>query len=183
MKCLEAVELIAHKLEGSLPETRSLELEEHLSVCSRCRAELVLQKKILEALAEEVPSGLPADFTARVSRKALEAARAERLNRTRLLVPALAVTVLCVVGFLAVLDVSSKLVRFVGPVGGALSRPMGALGEALSRFFSPVAELSTSVSQVLGADSEPVARALLVSAVAMLALAWGCRQMLVFLKD
>lgn len=72
MDCSNYIEWIASKLDGSLDEAETRELNEHLSVCSRCCAELRLQTRLIEALAEEPPLELPADFTRRVSAKALE---------------------------------------------------------------------------------------------------------------
>jgi predicted anti-sigma-YlaC factor YlaD len=85
MKCAEYVEWIARKLEGSLPAVETRELEDHLVICPRCRAEALLQAGIARALSEpgleSKEMALAPDFAERVSSRAFEQARRERRSR------------------------------------------------------------------------------------------------------
>ncbi len=80
MNCTKYIEWIALKLEGSLPEPESEELDVHLQSCSRCRAELQLQRNLVAALREEPSFELSAGFTEQV----VEMATALSLARRRL---------------------------------------------------------------------------------------------------
>jgi anti-sigma factor RsiW len=75
MKCVDYVTWIAGKLDGSLSTEQSRELRAHPSRCARCRAELLLQRRLAESLAESPPGELSPDFTARVIREATATVR------------------------------------------------------------------------------------------------------------
>ena len=184
MDCSGFAEWIAQQLDGALPEREARLLEDHLSVCGRCRAELMLQRKVREALSEETHSGLSADFTQRVSERVAETAKAERDAKKWVdLVPALALGAAAA----ALLLVGADLVR-------VLPSPSETWNSAV---FKPIAWFLESVVGVLAAAfgfsgesngapawlSGALARTLFVALVGSLPGVWGLHKIFVYMKE
>jgi anti-sigma factor RsiW len=141
MKCSDCVVLIARKLDGTLTPTEARQLDAHLARCGRCCAEMLLQKRILHALKQELPGDLPDDFTRRVTGRAARLAGGERRRWFRLssllpAVPALAAALL--------------LVFFWRDLAIILAPAMEAFANATG---GPLADLSESVAETLAASS------------------------------
>ena len=66
MDCETTSELMREYLTGTLPEDQRKMLESHLSECSRCRIDLILERKISKALKPSANSPLPTDFAERI---------------------------------------------------------------------------------------------------------------------
>jgi anti-sigma factor RsiW len=184
MDCSDFVELIAQKLDGLLPQSKISLLEEHLSECRRCRAELLLQKKLQDVLTENVDSGLPADFTQRVTESVLEGAQAvRRFRRWPYLVPAAALAVVTFLFWLTGADLFDSLSSVTQPltetVSGGIAQAESAVNEALTRAGSELNERASLLPQL----PQPMLNSLLVSLVAVLSTIMGLYKVFAFLRD
>ncbi len=140
-ECSRYIEWIGRRLDGSLSRDESAELERHLAACGRCRAEYALQRKIIAALTEEKPSRLPADFTSRVTARAMDIARARRrAERVGALVPVFALA-----------GAAAALFIFRGQVAAALGPTMRLLGDSVAE---PVSRLGSTLAGLLPAGSD-----------------------------
>lgn len=175
MNCADFVSWIAERLEGSLPNGRNRILESHLAACPRCRDELFLQKSILEALSEEGPSGLSADFTQRVSRQVRKIGGERAVSRWPLLIPAVLVGAAVV-----------ALAFLLGEQLQAL--PWGSLGQSVSAAFALVGEAILGVfSHAPDVQDSPIPQPFLVSILGTLIgsvpMIWAFRRIFAFLRE
>jgi anti-sigma factor RsiW len=183
MSCSKWVEPISRMLEGSLNERELRELESHLAVCARCRAELALQRGIDAALQAELHSALPANFARRVAAAAAEKSELERASRQWLmLVPPLAVAAALAVLFLLGLDVARDDPSSVETLVAGLVKPIAWVSQA-------IAVAAGSAERLLDSEGAPVSRLLtptvsfvLSTLVGILPAAWGLRRIFVFMK-
>ena len=184
MHCSDFAEWISQKLDGVLSEGNGRALEEHLSGCSRCRAELLLQQKICDALSEERHSGLSADFTQVVSEKVVEIAKAERdARRWVSLVPAFALGAVAVALLLVGADLLRVLPSPAQFLSGAVFKPIGwflqSVGGSLAGAFGLSHESGGGPAWLSGA----FARTLFVALVCSLPGIWGLHKIVVFIKE
>ncbi|MBI1830160.1 MAG: hypothetical protein HYR84_01770 [Planctomycetes bacterium] len=96
MKCLECRELLQRRLDGEAIPVQTL--EPHLSECSACREQHVAAQQMLDALQQQAPPTLPADFAHRMTAQVVEdrQERHDKLRRRVWLTLALAASVLIV---------------------------------------------------------------------------------------
>ena len=184
MHCSDFAEWIARKLDGTLPERQLDMLHEHLSGCSRCRAELFLQRQMHEALSEEVYSGLSVDFTEMVTGKVVEMARRERRARVWLdLAPVFALGAAAVVVFLVGADLVRVLPSPVHPMANVLFKPVVWALELVSGLLGGLADFSREHIGGLGRLSGPLANTLLVTILGSLPAIWGFHRIVAFLRE
>jgi anti-sigma factor RsiW len=81
MKHEKAQELLSCYVDGTLDAESSQKLEAHLEECEECRGDLDLLKKTLQVVGGIPPAEAPADFSARLRRKARKAGLFERQRR------------------------------------------------------------------------------------------------------
>jgi len=184
MDCSRFAEWIAKRLEGTLPEGDARTLEDHLSVCGRCRAELMLQRKIHDALGEETHSGLSAEFTGRVSDKVAKIAEAERdAKKWVSLVPALALAAAAIALFLAGADLLRVLPSPSETLNSAVFKPIGwfleSVASALAGAFGFSGESNGAPAWLSGA----FARTLFIALVGSLPGIWGLHKIFVFMRE
>jgi anti-sigma factor RsiW len=131
VRCVDAIERIARRLEGDLPPDLVRELEEHLASCSRCRAEQAVQAALLDALATPPPVELSDDFTANV----VEAAIGTVPKRSRPLGwPALAPPFAVAAAVASILLIGPGVARIVDP--GKTAEWVGGLASVIGPFRS-----------------------------------------------
>ena len=177
MKCSDCIVSIGQRLDGSLPRDKFAELEEHLTVCRRCRAEYLLQKKIIGALKQDAPSGLSTHFTERVAARTLEIQKArKRAERLEPLVPGLVFAAAAIVLFIF----RSEVAGVIGPgmdsmadvLGGPLSRLSSAFAGLLPGTLNATAESSSLVQRV----SQPVIMMGTTAALVLASAVWAMRK-------
>jgi anti-sigma factor RsiW len=86
----KAQELLSCYVDGTLDAESSQKLEAHLEGCEECQGNLDLLKKTLQVVGKIPSAQAPADFSARLRRKARKAGLFERYRRrpaTRQMVP------------------------------------------------------------------------------------------------
>jgi anti-sigma factor RsiW len=184
MRCGDYIEWIARKLEGTLPEPQACELDEHLTRCSRCRAEILLQKRLMATLAQEPASELPADFTELVVHRAREIA----LEETRVPVwPTMLAALALVAGVTAVALAGADQLRALGSLSGSISRPLSPalawIADAMGRVFGRASDLPTVQIPPMAPLSGTLERALAATLLASVPLVWGFYQVYAFLRD
>ena len=183
MNCSDYVVWISKKLEGSLSGDRLKELRRHLAGCSRCRAELVLQKRIHDSLLKEMPSGLSPDFAQQVSRQALAiAGRKHRILRLPDLVPVFAVAA----GAILLLVLSSDLARALAPLmqslGGMVETSSVALGETVLALLAKLPEVPADRANLVGRLFTPMMTLVMAGGVACIAVFWSFSRVRCFLR-
>ncbi len=184
MKCSEFAELIAQKLDGSLCESEVPLLDRHLADCSRCRAELALQKRILDALSEEVHSGLSVDFTQGVTERLLGGAQTiRRFRRWPYLVPAAALAVVTFLFWLAGEDLVQPLSSVARPLVDAVSGLMVQAYSAANEVLAGIAIELNERASLLQELPQPAFNTLLVSLVALLSTVTGLYKVFAFLRN
>ncbi len=184
MTCLDYTEWIARMLEGSLPERRMTELEAHLSGCRRCRAELLLQKKIHEALVQELPSGLSADFARRVTEKAISDRAAEkRAQRWANLVPVFAFAVGSALLLVFRTDLARILPALMEPVVQGLAAPVAWIGDAVMGFLARAADVPLEQVSALEVLSRPLVMAVAATLLAGIPTIWAFTRIFAFLRE
>lgn len=184
MDCSDYTEWIARKLEGSLQVSAERELDAHLSECSRCRADLLLQSRIQEALAQEMPSGLSAGFSERVSLKAQRLAAAEkRAERWANLIPVIAFSGLAVVLILLRGSLLQMFSPTVGSLGGALGAPVNAVGGAFLDLVARIAHLPAEHMSALEQVSRPLITTLSATLIGIIPAFWGLSRVVAFLSE
>lgn len=77
----QAQKLLSCYVDGTLDSESARKLEAHLEGCAKCRGDLDLLKKTLQVVGEIPPAEAPADFSARLRRKARKAGLFERYRR------------------------------------------------------------------------------------------------------
>jgi anti-sigma factor RsiW len=177
MKCSDYIEWISQRLDGSLPRDRFAELEEHLTVCSRCRAEYRLQKKILGALKEDVVYDLSPDFTRRVAARTLEIFRArKRAEKLEPLVPALVLAAAAVVLFIFRSEVAVVLEPGMDALESVLGGPVSRLSSAFAGLMPGVASMPVESTSFVQRVSQPVVIMGMTIALALAATVWAMRK-------
>jgi anti-sigma factor RsiW len=177
MKCSDYVEWISQRLDGSLARDRFAELEEHLAVCSRCRAEYKLQKKIVGALKEDVTCGLSQDFTQRVAARTLEIFRArKRAEKLEPLVPALVFAAAAIVLFIFRSEVTVVLGPGMDALGSVLGGPVSRLGSAFAGLLPGTASMPVESTSFVQRVSQPVVIMGTTIALALAAAVWAMRK-------
>jgi hypothetical protein len=173
MSCERYVEWIAARLAGSLAEDRAKELEKHMAECSRCRAELLLQKRIQTSLVKAESSGLTAGFTERIVDEVRRRERRERrLTGFTNLLPAAALAAGVVLAFVFRFQID----RYVPPaVEGFVNRiaaPLTAFGDGV---ISLLGKLSATPLETGWSGWAPsvMTNTLVPSAVALAAVFWA----------
>jgi anti-sigma factor RsiW len=184
MRCSQYAVWIARKLDGSLAARNIEELEEHLAHCSRCRAELHLQKKILGSLKQEMPSGLSSGFTQRVSARAVDIARSRRRNlRLPDLVPVLAVAAAAVL----LLAFRTDLARVVPPLMTAFAEsitgPLASVGDGVLRVLAALPAIPSEHTAFMDRMYKPLMTSMTAVAVACVAVLWAFSRVRAFLRD
>jgi anti-sigma factor RsiW len=183
MKCSLCVELIAAKLTGTLPEDTDRELEKHLAGCSRCRAELQLQRKIHASLLEAAPSGLPDGFTQRIR---YELKASDRAARRRLawgsLVPVAALATGIVLAFVFRFQIDRVVPPAMEGLASRIAGPLASFGDGilalLARLPAP-AEESTWIEGI-----QPLlTNTLVLSVGACVAIFWALGKVYTYLVE
>jgi anti-sigma factor RsiW len=182
MRCSEFAEILWRVEEGPLPPGRVLELERHAAASPRCRAERALRESMGRALGEPGPGGPSPDFTARVLRRIGAGRKPQRrAQAVRALVPAASFAAVAAL----LLVVGAGIGRLAGPAGWSspwpafLGRLAGALSGTLRALMDPferVLEGASSAAPVSGTT-------LSLTAVVLLAVAWGLREVLDYLRE
>jgi len=177
VKCSDYIEWIGQRLDGSLPGDRFAELEEHLAVCSRCRAEYTLQKKITAALKEDVPSGLSSDFTQQVMARALDISKArKRAEKLEPLVPALVFAAAAIVLFIF----RSEVAGVVGPgmdvLAEVLGGPLSRLGSAFAGVIPGTMDMSADSTSFVQQVSQPIIILGTTAALVLASAVWAMRK-------
>jgi anti-sigma factor RsiW len=184
MDCPDFVELIAQKLDGTLPGDKASLLESHLSGCPRCRAEIILQKKIGQALEQQAHSGLSENFTEILKEKVRAEARAERrLIRWPYLVPAFSLIILTVVLFVLRAELLQVFSFMIEPLAEAISetaaRISDAMADSLARTGNSLSERASSLEELF----PPVAVSLIVAFLVIVSTATGLQKVFAFLRE
>jgi anti-sigma factor RsiW len=178
--CGKYVELIMRHLDGLLPPQQSAELKTHLAGCAVCRAELLLQTRMRDALTEEIHPRLSIDFTSLVTRRAQETARPARRRSLWLgLVPAFGLMTVTVLLFTLQNGFRDALVRALGPSGGALASAAGRVGRVFSQTLP-------HAGGAPGLDFSGVAEPLMISLLLLLCVlpvVWCFRSVGEFLRQ
>ncbi|MEW6243293.1 MAG: DUF4349 domain-containing protein [Bacillota bacterium] len=120
MNCSECMESLSPYIDGELTEAESERVDEHLSSCAKCRAELEALKEVVGLCRSmedvEVPSGFRASLMAKV--KAREASPwrkvARRFNLSSSKVQIAAAFLVVIIGITYYLSASGGLFRGVG---------------------------------------------------------------------
>jgi anti-sigma factor RsiW len=184
MNCSDYVEWIAQKLDGTLPEQQRRELEDHSSHCDRCRAELLLQSKIHQALAQEPGPGLSPDFAERVTRRVLARAKAYRRARWfRTLAPVFAFAGGVVLLYLVRADLARALPPMMDVLADAISAPIAWLGDLVLGFLGRISNLSGQRIPVLEQMSGPLMTTLTVTVIGTVPAIWAFYRIFAFLKE
>lgn len=66
MYCQDCVELLAEYIEGTLPDERKLELEEHLSYCPPCVAFIRTYKATTRVARQHLAANMPEEISIRL---------------------------------------------------------------------------------------------------------------------
>lgn len=184
MNCPDCVERIAQKLDGTLPVHLEAELEEHVSRCSRCRAEWVLQEKIRDALSQEIPSELSPSFTQRVCRRAFEASTAQRrLEKLGDLVPLVPILAGAVLAFWFRNDLAQIVPPLAETLQTALAAPLAATSHAVAEFLAGAANLPSEHIPMLERISRPLMTTLTATLVGLVPALWALSRVLAFLRE
>ena len=183
MNCSDYAVWIARKLEGSLSGDEMMKLEDHMAVCGRCRAELILQQRIHESLKQEMPSGLSADFTRRVSEQALAlAGRQKRSLRLPDLVPVFALAA----GVILLIVFSADLARVLPPMmqsfGKILETSSASLGEAVLVLLANLLDVPSEQVTHIGRVFTPMMTLMMTGVVASVAVLWSFSRVRAYLR-
>jgi anti-sigma factor RsiW len=177
------VELILMHLDGLLPPARVVELETHLADCSVCRAELLLQKRIRDALSEEIYPRLSIDFTKQVTQKTLEIGKLEKHRSAWLsLVPAFALFAVTLLLFVLRGDLRTMLPRVLGPTGSVLSVAVSRVGQALTQVFAGTGGIPDQYLSGLAGAAGPLLLGLLLL-LSALPVVWCFQKVGEFLRE
>lgn len=184
MNCSDYVGWIERKLDGSLPPDRLERLEQHLSACAGCRAELLLQQRIGESLKSEMPKDLAPDFTERISHIVLARAEQEkRIQRVRTLVPVCILAVATLAIFLLRADIARLLPGAVQVSTDAIASPLAWVGQ---RFINLLGRLPTvGAGDIAGLDlvRRMMANTIVLTAIPCIAVLLVFRKVLAFIKE
>jgi predicted anti-sigma-YlaC factor YlaD len=184
VNCHDYAEWIARKLEGSLPRHHLQELESHLSRCSRCRAELIFQKKILASLAEVPPSELSAGFTQRVSRRALAINRSRRRAQRRIdLIPVFAIMAAAVLFTVFRVELVRVLPPLMKRITYTIATPLARLDEAILWFSARVPGLLSGDADIFERVSMPLMPMLIATLIACIVTFWAFSRAFTFLRE
>ncbi|MBN1504964.1 MAG: zf-HC2 domain-containing protein [Candidatus Eisenbacteria bacterium] len=181
--CGENVELIIRHLDGLLSAEESAELEAHLAGCAVCRAEFLLQKRIRDALTEEVHPRLSVDFTSLVRQRVFEAEAPAPVRRRLLrvgLVPAFGLLAVTVLMFAVENGFREAFVGALGPVGNAMASAAAGVGEVFSRMTPRTVGMPDLNLSTLSALAQPLTVTLLLL-LCVLPVVWCFRRVGEFL--
>ncbi len=180
--CHEYVELIMQHLDGLLTPERTAQLETHLAGCAVCRAELLLQERIRDALTEEVHPRLSVDFTNVVTQKALDAAKPlKRRSPWPSLAPSFGLLTVTLLLFILQNDFRTMLHAALGPTLGALASAAGGVGHVFSQLLPATGGTSGGYLANLEGIAEPAMVTMLLL-VCVLPVVWCFRRVGEFLK-
>ncbi|MBN1826143.1 MAG: hypothetical protein JW958_07750 [Candidatus Eisenbacteria bacterium] len=181
--CALSIDRIARMLGGFLPETERTELENHLRDCSRCRAELALQRAIGDALAEKPAAVLPADFTERVMGRLEHFPTRLRPRLRPVLLRGAAVAVLVAASLAPLLSGGrgggvglSGVVERVGSVFAVLAAPLEWSLRGIASLAEPAME---AAARMIPLGPIPLLALLLVGASGV----WGLRAFHDYLRE
>ena len=185
MKCSDCVVLIARKLDGTLTGSEAEQLDAHLSRCDRCRAELVLQKKLLHALKQELPQSLPAGFTHRVTARAIRLEGKERRRRFRLAdllpaVPALAGAVLLVFFWR---DLAGIIAPAMEGLANVTEGPLAAFGKGIAEALAASSSVRDAALPGSGVMSRIFSNTYVGAAIAGAAVVWAFSRAYAFVRE
>ena len=185
MKCSDCVELIARKLDGMLTGSEAEKLDAHLSRCDRCRGELALQKKLLHALKQDLPGRLPADFTRRVTGRAIRLEGKERRRRFRLAdllpaVPALAGALLLVFFWR---DLAGVIAPAMEGLANATEGPLAAFGKGVAEALAASSSVSDAALPGSGVMSRIFSNTYAGVAIAGAAVVWAFSKAYAFVRE
>jgi anti-sigma factor RsiW len=185
MKCREYAIWITRRLDGMLNDRESRELDAHLATCSRCRAEVLLQKRILESLKREMPRDLPDDFTQRVTRQAaaLRSDLRGRKLRVRDLVPAFAATAGLVLFLIFSKDIAALITPAMETFGRALGVPLTSFGETVLGFLERIPASAPQSPPYLEAVVRALANTYVGLLVACATVLWALSRALAFIRE
>jgi anti-sigma factor RsiW len=185
MKCSDFVVLIARKLDGTLPERETGQLEAHLSACSRCRAELVLQKKLIHSLKKEIPGRLSGDFTRRVTERAAELAGEERRRRFRLADLLTAIPIAAVATLLIVFgkDLAVIMAPAMEVLADTTGGPLAALGNRVADALAASSAFSDTTLPVSGVLARVFANMYVGITIACAAVVWAFSKAYTFVRE
>ena len=181
MNCVDYLELIARDLEGALSASESRELHSHLSHCSRCRAELLLQRTLTEALRDAPPAELSLDFTARVVREAL----ATTPEKPPLPIWPIAIATLSVLSAVAsaVWGEQLRALLAAAPVRELFSPALTWMAEVAGRTSSWTSNLPTLDMPTIVPSLGALERLLAASLLSSVPLIWCFYQVYAFLRE
>jgi anti-sigma factor RsiW len=184
MKCADYIEWIARKVDGTLPHQDLVELDAHLKSCELCRMELMLQTEIHESLKREIPSGLSADFTRRVSREALARAGKDK-KRWRLpdLAPVFAVAAAGVLLVVFRTEVGQFLSPATEMIGGALAAGGSAVESSATDMLANAPGMPEGVSAYLQKVFTPAVTTMAAGAFALGTVFWSLARVRSYLRD
>jgi anti-sigma factor RsiW len=184
MNCSDFVTWIARKVEGSLTPEQLTELDSHLSVCSQCRAELILQKKIAASLKQEPLATLPADFAERVSSLAFHTAKQdERSYRVRFLAPLVAATLIAVVTFLLRGEIAQVVPTGSQAATDALTPPLAWAGRWFLNLLAKLPVVASEEISGLEWIQGMLMNTVVMVGIALAVLLWAFRRALVFMRE
>ena len=184
MKCSDCVVFIARKLDGMLTPAEAEQLDAHLSRCDRCRAEMMLQEKVLNVLKQDLPGRLPPGFTRRVTRQAARLAGEERRRRFRLsdllpAVPALAAALLLVFFWR---DVAGIMAPAMEALADATGGPLAAFGKGVAEAMAASSSVSDTSLPGSGFMSRIFANAYVSAGIAGIAVVWAFSRAYTFVR-
>jgi anti-sigma factor RsiW len=185
MRCSDCVALIARKLDGTLTGRETKRLETHLAECGRCRAELVLQKKLVHALKKEISDGVSGDFTRRVTERTADLAGARRrqwFNLRNLLpaIPAVAAAILLVVFGK---DLGALVAPGVEAVADVTGGPLAAFGDRVAQTLAGIPTVSDGSLPDSGILSRIFANLYVGISIACAAVVWAFSKAYTFVRD
>ncbi len=185
MKCSDYVVLIAGKLDGTLTDHEKEQLETHLSQCARCRAELVLQKKLVHALKLDTPGTVSADFTRRVTGQAARLAGEERRRRFRLtgLLPAIPVAACVVLLVVFGRDLAGIMAPAMEVVADATGGPLAAFGDRIAEALGGLSAVSDATLPGSGVLSRIFANTYVGITIAGAAVVWAFSKAYTFVRE
>jgi anti-sigma factor RsiW len=177
MKCSDYIEWISRRVDGSLPRDQFAELEEHLAVCARCRAEYRLQKKIIAALGQAEPSGLSPDFTKVVAARTLEIAEARRrAEKLEPLIPALVFAAAAIVLFIFRTQVAAAVEPGMDTLADVIGGPLARLGSIFAGITPSDMGVATDSTSFVQRVSQPVVVIGTAVALACASAVWAMRK-------
>jgi anti-sigma factor RsiW len=184
MKCSDYAVLISRRLDGTLADHEAKNLDAHLAQCNRCRAEVVLQKKLIHALKRELPGTLSEDFTRQVTERATRLSDENRRRRFRLADLRLAIPLAAAVAFLVVFgrDLASLTVPAMEALADATAGPLAAFGDRVAEAWPASWKVSDAGLPGSGFLAGIFANVYVGSAIACAVVVWAFSKAYSFVK-